>query len=108
MNSPFRLACAVLFAATGLLVTAEASSAMPAAAPQQGGHALVQDVRWGCGPGRHPNPWGRCVPDRRPRAYYGGGWRGDGYRHDRGWHGGWHRDDRRGGPMHGDRRIIRQ
>ncbi len=47
---------------------------------------LVSTVAGGCGPGWHPNPWGRCVANgyyRRPvivRPFYG---RRYGYR--RGW-----------------------
>ena len=53
---------------------AGAASAMPmapVAAP-----TLVEHVAWGCGPGWHPNHWGRCVPNRRvayPSYYYWGG-----------------------------------
>lgn len=60
--------------AIGGTVAASAASAMPTApvaAP-----ALVEHVAWGCGPGWHPNPWGRCVPNRRviyPGYYYWGG-----------------------------------
>lgn len=37
----------------------------------------IIEARWPCGPGWHPNPWGRCVPNGG--YYYGGpGW---GYRH---------------------------
>ncbi|AZO75865.1 MAG: hypothetical protein E5V92_28685 [Mesorhizobium sp.] len=47
----------------GGTAAASAASAMPmapVAAP-----ALVEHVAWGCGPGWHPNHWGRCVPNRR-------------------------------------------
>ncbi|WP_370880064.1 GCG_CRPN prefix-to-repeats domain-containing protein [Labrys monachus] len=36
---------------------------MPAVSVQ--GQDLVIKVAGGCGPGWHPNPWGRCVPNRR-------------------------------------------
>ena len=55
--------------AGGLIATVGASSAMTLAPASPAASALVQDVRWGCGPGWHPNPWGRCVPNRR--VYYG-------------------------------------
>ena len=32
---------------------------------------IVQQAAWGCGPGWHPTPWGRCAPNWRPRF----GWR---------------------------------
>ncbi|TGQ56795.1 hypothetical protein EN836_03025 [Mesorhizobium sp. M1C.F.Ca.ET.193.01.1.1] len=60
--------------AVGGVATASAASAMPiapVAAP-----AIVEHAAWGCGPGWHPNPWGRCVPNRRviyPGYYYWGG-----------------------------------
>jgi hypothetical protein len=44
------------------------AGAMPLAAVA-GASAPVEQVAWGCGPGWHPNPWGRCVPNRR---FYGG------------------------------------
>ncbi|TPN89614.1 hypothetical protein FJ987_08805 [Mesorhizobium sp. CU2] len=59
--------------AIGGTVAAGAASAMPTApvtAP-----AVVEHVAWGCGPGWHPNYWGRCVPYRRvyyPGYYWGG------------------------------------
>ena len=91
---------AASFALTGLAASVGPSSAMPAAPAPPAASPLVQDVRWGCGPGWQPNRWGRCVP--APRAYYGyGGGYGHGWGHGprRGWygdggyrrHGGWDR-----------------
>lgn len=108
MRSSLRFACAAFIATAGLFATVEASSAMPAApAHEAGASSMLQDVRWGCGPGWHPNPWGHCVPNwRRPGIYYGGGW---GHRRwyghgGRGWNGGWHGGHR---GWHGGRRIYR-
>ena len=67
------LACAALLAVGGMVATAETASAMPAAPSAVSATSalpaasLLLDVRYGCGPGWHPNPWGRCVPNR----YYG-------------------------------------
>ena len=58
---------------------ASQASAMPMA--PAGVSAQIEQVRFGCGPGWHPNPWGRCVPNgpRFVRPYYGRpyrrGWR---------------------------------
>jgi hypothetical protein len=61
----FGLAAAVGAALAFGTLTAQA---MPANAVD-GGHAApdVTFVAGGCGPGFHPNPWGRCRPN-------GGGW----------------------------------
>ncbi|MDX8443158.1 GCG_CRPN prefix-to-repeats domain-containing protein [Mesorhizobium australafricanum] len=61
--------------AIGGTAAASAASAMPIAsvAPPS---AMIEHVAWGCGPGWHPNHWGRCVPNRRvihPGYYYWGG-----------------------------------
>jgi hypothetical protein len=59
--------------------SANAAPSVPAPVSQQN----IIAVAGGCGPGFHPNRWGRCVPHRSsyyradPRwGYYGGG---DGY-----------------------------
>lgn len=67
------------FAAAVSFLTSAPSEAMPiaprdavAVAPQ------TQAVGWRCGPGWHVDPWGRCVPHRRPPPpHYGPrpGWR---------------------------------
>ncbi|MDQ0396440.1 GCG_CRPN prefix-to-repeats domain-containing protein [Labrys monachus] len=85
-----KFVAASLIGLGGLVATAEASSAMTLAPAAPGASSLVQDVRWGCGPGWHPNPWGRCVPNRRviyyggPRVHYYGGPRY--YHRAYGWH----------------------
>ena len=77
----------------GLMMAAGAASAMPLAPTAPAGPAVVQDISWGCGPGWHPNPWGRCVPNAP--VYYGWGW----HRPVRyGW--GWHRPVRYYGHWH--------
>ena len=89
MNYLTKYAITAALAVTGTAATVAASSAMPLAplaAP-----ALVEHVAWGCGPGWHPNPWGRCVPNRvvvypgyywhRPAFY---GWHP--HRHWHRWH----------------------
>ncbi|MEI9402278.1 GCG_CRPN prefix-to-repeats domain-containing protein [Mesorhizobium argentiipisi] len=61
--------------AIGGTAAASAASAMPIAAVAPS-PALIEHVAWGCGPGWHPNYWGRCVPNRRvvyPGYYYWGG-----------------------------------
>jgi hypothetical protein len=66
MNFPAKAIFAATLAIAGLGATIENSSAMSPVRVAPAASALVQDVRWGCGPGWHPNPWGRCVPERRP------------------------------------------
>jgi len=79
--------------ALGIVGAGTAAQAMPLAAPADGASGITT-VAYGCGPGWHPNRWGRCVPNRwGPRAYgprrfyYGGrpGYRHYGWRHH-GWH----------------------
>lgn len=95
MKSSLKFIAASLIGLGGLVATVGTSSAMTPAAATPAASSLVQDVRWGCGPGWHPNPWGRCVPNRRvvyyggPRHYYGGP-RYYGHR-AHGWHPGYHR-----------------
>jgi len=79
----------LIAAAAGTIVAASAlgTQAMPAV-PLSADMPVVH-VAGGCGPGMHPNPWGRCVPNgygRGPVVV------GPGYR--RGWDrdGGWDRD----------------
>jgi len=56
-----------IIAAGTMMASIVSSSAMPVV-PQTGApSAIVQKVAWGCGPGWHPNPWGRCVPNRYRR-----------------------------------------
>jgi hypothetical protein len=47
------------------LVGASQASAMPVGPAPAAGIA-VENVAFGCGPGFHPNRWGRCVPNRGP------------------------------------------
>jgi hypothetical protein len=60
-----KLVLAAALAAGGLVATAQASSAMTLAPQAPAASSLVQDAAYGCGPGWHPNPWGRCVPNAR-------------------------------------------
>lgn len=89
-----RLLPAMLAAAGATLFVAGTASAMPIT--PQAPAPLVQSVAWGCGMGWHPNPWGRCVPNRpayvynRPVIVYPYGW----YRPGWGWYHprmGWYR-----------------
>lgn len=92
MNPNFRtIVFAAALAGAGL-VGASRAEALPLAGVAPAATAPVEQVAWGCGPGWHPNPWGRCVPNRRywggpyygPRPFYG----------PRPW--GWHRPYYRG------------
>jgi hypothetical protein len=62
--------------AAGLATTTAANAAPCGDGPPDGG-VLIERVAGGCGPGFHPNPWGRCRPNDRgwgyggPRGYYG-------------------------------------
>jgi hypothetical protein len=84
MNPNFRtIVFAAALAGAGLagagLAGASRVEAMPLAGVAPAAAATVEQVAWGCGPGWHPNPWGRCVPNRRywggpyygPRRFYG-------------------------------------
>ncbi|RWM03689.1 MAG: hypothetical protein EOR68_05495 [Mesorhizobium sp.] len=74
MNSLTKYSLAAALAIGGT-AAASAASAMPIA-PAAPAHAIIEHVAWGCGPGWHPNYWGRCVPNRRvvyPGYYYWGG-----------------------------------
>ncbi|TXN75522.1 hypothetical protein FV228_03625 [Methylobacterium sp. WL18] len=65
----------VTAAATGLGL-ATAANAAPFGHGPFGGDALIEHVARGCGPGFHPNPWGRCRPNDRGYGYGYGGPRG--------------------------------
>ncbi|TPN36617.1 hypothetical protein FKO01_08595 [Mesorhizobium sp. B2-3-3] len=86
-----KYAITAALAVTGTVATTAASPAMPMVSlAQPAAPALVEHVAWGCGPGWHPNRWGRCVPYRvgvYPRYYY---WNGPGF-HARHPHHRWHR-----------------
>ena len=81
------------------LTTATTANAAPFSYSPPASGALIEHVAGGCGPGFHPNPWGRCRPNDRgwgyggPRGYYGGGQSygyGGGYeRGPRGYYGGY-------------------
>lgn len=62
MNAKTILAAVVVAGAA--LAGASQASAMPVG-PQPAGNAIEQ-VRFGCPPGWHPNPWGRCVRNWAP------------------------------------------
>ncbi|RWE27838.1 MAG: hypothetical protein EOS78_32700 [Mesorhizobium sp.] len=82
MNRLTQHAAAAVLALTGIAATVATSAAMPMVA-QPAAPVLIEHVAWGCGPGWHPNPWGRCVPNRvvmYPRYRY---WQGPAYY---GWH----------------------
>jgi hypothetical protein len=76
-----RFAAMAFVGAFGLAASAVSASAAPPVpaldAPQA---SNIIEVAGGCGRGLHPNRWGRCVPNGygydRPRAYWGGGYRG--------------------------------
>ena len=65
-----KIALAAAISAGALALSAPASSAMPLS-PLASPQALpVETVAWGCGVGWHPNPWGRCVPNRPVYRHY--------------------------------------
>ena len=89
MNFPTKTILAATLAIAGLTATVQTSSAMSLGSAAPAASPLVQDVAWGCGPGWHPNPWGRCVPYRGPvfvHPYYGHYWGHPGYRPYHRWH----------------------
>ena len=67
-------------------VAANAAPAVPSPISQP--ESNIVQVAGGCGPGLHPNRWGRCIPNRRgyysARPYRGGYYGGGGYP-SRGW-----------------------
>ena len=75
MNIKTLFAAAILSGAA--LAGVSQASAMPFGAAPSAGVAIEQ-AAWGCGPGWHPGPYGRCVPNRRafvrpmyrPRPFY--------------------------------------
>jgi hypothetical protein len=80
-----RTAVLALVGALGLVATAVSANAAPAVPGAQQVSNIIQ-IAGGCGPGFHPNRWGRCVPFRYgyygPRPYWRGGyyarpWSGD-------------------------------
>jgi hypothetical protein len=51
--------------ASGLTGVVEANAAPIARDAAVAAPAPIDHVRFGCGPGWHPNHWGRCVPNGR-------------------------------------------
>ena len=86
------------------LATATTANAAPFGYGRPDEGILVERVAGGCGPGFHPNPWGRCRPNDRswgyggPRGYYGDR-PGYGYGYGRGY-------DRGYGGYEGPRRFY--
>jgi hypothetical protein len=77
------IAALSLVGAVCLAVSAMAANAAPAVpGPVSHQESNIVQAAGGCGPGLHPNRWGRCSPSRfgyyraRPawRGYYGGGY----------------------------------
>ncbi|MCK2057153.1 MULTISPECIES: hypothetical protein [unclassified Methylobacterium] len=69
---------AVVVAGLGLATSAKAADLSFDPFEQGRGDTVVEFVAGGCGPGFHPNPWGRCRPNDRgygyggPRRFYEG------------------------------------
>ncbi|MEW6642906.1 MAG: hypothetical protein AB1586_20545 [Pseudomonadota bacterium] len=57
-----KILVAAAFAAS-LMAASSVANAMPAA-PANGSGADVIQIAGGCGPGFHPDPYGRCRPNR--------------------------------------------
>lgn len=90
-----RYVTAAALTAGGMFASVAASSAMPMVTTTQPASRLVEHVAWYCGPGWHPDYWGRCVPNRvivYPGYYYGWGWHRPAFHawHRPAWHR-WHR-----------------
>ena len=67
----------ILLAAAVALAGVTSAQAMPGALGDEAAAAAspVESVAWGCGLGWHPNPWGRCVPNRPWRRPWRRCWR---------------------------------
>jgi hypothetical protein len=72
-----RIAAIAVIGSLGLAVSAFSASAAPLAPGKVDQGSNIVQVAGGCGPGWHPNRWGRCMPNRNwhrhgPRwgAYY--------------------------------------
>ncbi|MGU3363015.1 GCG_CRPN prefix-to-repeats domain-containing protein [Methylobacterium sp. M6A4_1b] len=65
---------AVMAAGLGLTTSAHAAPLSFDPSQEVRGEAVIEFVAGGCGPGFHPNPWGRCRPNDRGYGYggYGG------------------------------------
>src|SRR4029077_11671909 len=75
-----RMTAAILVGTLGMATAAMSANAAPVV-PSPANETNVVQVAGGCGPGFHPNRWGRCVPNRY--SYYGHHYWGGPYR---GWH----------------------
>jgi hypothetical protein len=70
-----KIILAAALALTGLAASVGSTPAMTIAPGAANSNTLLQTIAGGCGRGFHPNPWGRCVPNRydeyAPRRGYG-------------------------------------
>ena len=62
---------AVMAAGLGLATSVNAAPLSFDPSKQTRSDAEVEFVAGGCGPGFHPNPWGRCRPNDRGYGYGG-------------------------------------
>lgn len=64
----------VMLAGLGLATSVHAASLSFDPFEEGRGEPVIEFVAGGCGPGFHPNPWGRCRPNDRGYGYggYGG------------------------------------
>jgi hypothetical protein len=71
-----RMTAAILVGALGLAASAVSANAAPVLPSANQHDTNIVQVAGGCGPGLHPNRWGRCIPNRY--SYYGARpyWRG--------------------------------
>jgi hypothetical protein len=72
-----RMTAAILVGTLGMATAAMSANAAPVV-PSPANETNVVQVAGGCGPGFHPNRWGRCVPNRY--SYYGHHYWGGPYR----------------------------
>lgn len=64
---------AVMVSGLSLATSANAADLSFDPFEQSRSEAVVEFVAGGCGPGFHPNPWGRCRPNDRGYGYGGSG-----------------------------------
>lgn len=91
MQTSLKVGCMFALVIGGAIVTPEPSSALPIGAVTADSTS-IEHTDWACGPGRHINPWGSCVPNYWSGYGYGysgggGGWNGSGWQ--RTWQGGY-------------------
>jgi hypothetical protein len=91
MKRSIKLAAVAALGLCGLALAAGPSSAMPMATAAPAAPTSAQPVAWGCGPGWHPNPWGRCVPNGPVYYWHGPVSYGWGWHRPWGWQRPWHR-----------------